>query len=505
MSVRSNLSRNIAQSFLKTLEKDSKFNVLGHKVNNKWVNTNRQELNNMISNGIQTLKDHGVGNGDRVAYKGNNSAEWVAWNMSCYAVGGVWVPMYYNQSSAYCNHVIHDCEPKVLVTDMNVKHQMTSNDNIYNTNTQFVHNALDNSPAPDMTIEKNNDIAALIYTSGTTGSPKGVVLSHENILTNMDSINERFNEIKNFESLNILPWAHIYSLTCEMYYNLLFDNKTNIASGIDNFITEANEVKPNSLYIVPKVLETIKRRVDFMDKPVIRKVLPYVIGNLFGNNLEVVFVGGAKLDRFTKQFYLDNGINICEGYGCSETAPMISVNHHIEPRNTQSIGKILKDVEVEIMDGEICVAGPNVMRGYWNDEEATNKAFVNKDDKWWYKTGDSGKVEDGFLFFDGRISENYKLSNGKFVSVSRVENNIRKYLKSNFVIYGENRDHNTLITDEEVSKEKLALINEDLNSYMKIKHVVVVSKDKMEEFLTPKLSIKRKPLIEYVKTFDLMK
>ena len=290
-----------------------------------------------------------------------------------------------------------------------------------------------------------------------------------------------------------------------MYYNLLFDNKTNIASGVDNFITDANEVKPNSLYIVPKVLETIKRRVDFMDKPVIKKVLPYVIGNLFGSNLQVVFVGGAKLDRFTKQFYLDNGINICEGYGCSETAPMISVNHHIEPRNTQSVGKILKDVEVEIIDGEICVNGPNVMRGYWNNEEATNKAFINKDDKLWYKTGDSGKVEDGFLFFDGRISENYKLSNGKFVSVSRVENNIRKYLKSNFVIYGENRDHNTLITDEEVSKERLVLINEDLNSYMKIKHVVVISKDKMEEFLTPKLSIKRKPLIEYVKTFDLMK
>lgn len=505
MSLRNNVSRNLATSFLKTLEKDSTFNIFGHKVNNKWKNTNRQELNNMISDGINTLKQCGVKNGDRIAYKGSNSVEWVAWNLSCYAVGGIWVPMYSNQSANYCNHVIQDCQPKLVIADLNIKHNMTSNSNIDNNDIQFLHNALQNNECPDINIESPNEIASLIYTSGTTGNPKGVVLSHENILSNLDSINHRFSEIKNYESLNILPWAHIYSLTCEMYYNLLFDNKTNISSGIDNFITEVSEVNPNTLYIVPKVLETIKKRIDFMDKPVIRIILPYIIGKLMGGNMEVVFVGGAKLDRHTKQFYLDNGIQICEGYGSSETSPLISVNHHIEPRNTDSIGKILKNVEVEIVNGEICVSGPNVMHGYWNNEKATNKCIIEKDDKRWYKTGDSGRLEDDFLFYDGRISENYKLSNGKFVNVARVENNIRKYLKSNFVIYGENCDHNTLITDDEVSDKKLKLINQDLNTYMKIKHVIVISKNKMEEFLTPKLSIKRKPLIQYVKNLDLMK
>tara|TARA_B100000674_G_C37804368_1_gene898024 strand:- start:281 stop:1138 length:858 start_codon:yes stop_codon:yes gene_type:complete len=285
----------------------------------------------------------------------------------------------------------------------------------------------------------------------------------------------------------------------------MFDNKTYIGSNINEFITEANEVKPSSLYIVPKVLETIKKRIEIFDKPIIKKVLPYVISNLFGNNLNVVFVGGAKLDSYTKQFFLENGIQICEGYGCTETAPMVSVNHNIDPKNTDSVGKIIKNVEVDIVNGEICVSGPNVMQGYWNNEEATNKSIFEKDNKRWYKTGDSGKIEDGFLFFDGRISENYKLSNGKFVNVARIENTIRKFLKSNFIIYGENRDYNTLITDCEVSKEKLNLINEELSTYIKIKHVVVINPNKMEEFLTPKMSIKRKPLIEYVKTFDLMK
>jgi len=110
-------SRNLAKSFLKTLEKDSKFNILGHKEKNVWKNTSRQELNNMINDGIYTLKQYGISNGDRVAYKGNNSIEWVAWNMACYSVGGIWVPMYHNQSFNYCNHIVDDCQPKILITD----------------------------------------------------------------------------------------------------------------------------------------------------------------------------------------------------------------------------------------------------------------------------------------------------------------------------------------------------------------------------------------------------
>lgn len=505
-------SRNLAKSFLKTLEKDSKFNILGHKEKNVWKNTSRQQLNNMINDGIYTLKQYGISNGDRVAYKGNNSIEWVAWNMACYAVGGIWVPMYHNQSFNYCNHIVDDCQPKLLITDSINKYAEIDSSPlkkfIYTNNmdTNIITNTLNGyNNSTNINIETQNDIATLIYTSGTTGNPKGVIVSHENILSNLDSINDRFGELTNYNSLNILPWAHIYSLTCELYYNLMFDNKTYIASNINEFVTESNEVKPKSIYIVPKVLETIKKRVEIFDKPIIKRVLPYLISNLFGNNLNIVFVGGAKLDSYTKQFYIDNGIQICEGYGCTETAPMVSVNHQTEPRNIDSVGKILKNVEVEIVNGEICVSGPNIMQGYWNNEEATNKSIFKKDNKKWYRTGDSGKIEDGFLFFDGRISENYKLSNGKFVNVARIENTIRKFLKSNFVIYGENRDYNTLITDSEVSKEKLNLINEELSTYIKIKHVVVINPEKMEKFLTPKMSIKRKPLIEYVKTFDLMK
>lgn len=502
---------NLVKSFLKTLEKDNNFNILNNKINNTWNNTSRQKLNNMINNGINTLKHYGVKNSDRVAYKGRNTVEWVAWNMSCYAIGAIWVPMYHNQSSNYCNYILQDCKPKVLITNYEDKFKddidISAQDFVFyeNTNTKVIPYSLNSTNTENMIFESHNDIATLIYTSGTSGNPKGVMLSHENILSNLYAINNRFSELQNHQTLNILPWAHIYSLTCELYYNLLFDNTTHICSDVNNFVKELNEVKPNSIFIVPKVLEQIKKRIDFLDKPIIKMLLPYVINRLFGNNLDVIFVGGAKLDKHTKQFYLEHNINICEGYGTTETSPLISVNHHISPRNTDSIGKILDNIDVSIINDEICVAGPNVMQGYWNNVEATNNSIHIKDNKRWYKTGDSGRIENGFLFYDGRISENYKLSNGKFVNVSQVENNIRKHLKSNFIIYGENRDYNTLITDCHVSNNLLKKINNDLDKYTQIKYTITVNSDKMEEFLTPKMSIKRKMLINYVTTFDLMK
>ena len=103
-----------------------------------------------------------------------------------------------------------------------------------------------------------------------------------------------------------------------------------------------------------------------------------------------MFVGGAKLQSSTKEFFTRNGYTICEGYGCTELAPMVSVNHMTNPRNFESIGKILDNVIVEIVDDEIQVSGPNVMKGYWNNEEETNKVLIKRDNKIWYKTGDKG-------------------------------------------------------------------------------------------------------------------
>ena len=489
------MSKNLSRIFLNTIDKNSSLEIIGSKINNKWSSTDRKQLLYMVNYCSEILKERGINKGDRVSYKGKNSIEFIAWNLATYNLGGIWVPMYSDQNKNYCQYIINDCNPKLLITD----------DTIEIKNTEIISNKIIPIENSEPIVYDSNDIASLIYTSGTTGNPKGVMLSHENIISNLEAIDRRFKDIEKIKSLNILPWAHIYSLTCELYYNLMYDNFTYISTGKDNFINECRETNPNVLYIVPKLLELVKKKVEILDKPLIKLILPRVINYIFGNNLLNVFIGGAKLDENTKQFYLDNQILICEGYGCTETAPMVSVNHLYEPRDEESIGKILDNVKVKIINNEICVSGPNVMEGYWNNKLATQNSILLLDNKKWYKTGDSGYVKDNFLYYKGRISENYKLSNGKFVNIVTVEGTVRKYLKSNFIVYGDNLEYNILISDEVVSNKTLKLINKELESYLRIKEVVLISQDNMKNFLTPKMSIKRKKLVNYISDNHLSK
>ena len=182
---------------------------------------------------------------------------------------------------------------------------------------------------------------------------------------------------------------------------------------------------------------------------------------------------------------------------------MISVNHLSSPREINSIGKLLDNILVEIIDDEIQVSGPNVMIGYWGNEKASKEVLVKRDGKTWYKTGDSGILKDNFLYYTGRISENYKLSNGKFVNVPEVEEKIKNYIKGTFIIFGEGDDYNSLITEDTIDDSKLEFINSKLDSYLRIKKIYYTTNDEINNFLTPKMSIKRKLLIEYVKNKDI--
>ncbi len=480
----------ICKNILKTFEKGNK-TVLGYKNNNNiWNKIDNNKLSCMINSCNEILKDNNIQKGDRVVYCGSNSVEWVAWNLSCYSIGGIWVPIYNNQPTEYCNHIINDCEPKLFISDTEM-----SNIN----NTTKILNKIHKSNK-EFTIKDTSELATLIYTSGTTGPPKGVKLTHNNILSNIEGINNRFYDLKDYKSLNILPWAHIYSLTCELYYNLLNSNETYICNDKTNFIKDCKEVSPDVIYVVPKLLEIIKTKIEFLDKPLIKIILPYILNKILGNNLKIIFMGGAKLDNETKNFYQDNGIIICEGYGCTETSPIISVNHHSEPRDINSIGKILDNVEVKIINDELCVSGPSIMDGYWNDNEKTEKnIFIDNRNTKWYKTGDSGYIKNEFIYYTGRISENYKLNNGKFVNVNEIESIIKKYIKGNFIVYSQDNKTNTIITDTEINNKTLSIINKNLSSYLKIINVIKIDEEEMSKFMTPKLSIKRNQLIKYIK------
>ena len=483
MTLSSTLLRNITP-----INKHTPF--LATQINNKWTWNTRQHLLNAVVSSRIKLQEWNVKKGDRVAFKGTNSMEWLAWNLATNSLGGIWVPMYHDQNIDYCNHIIQDCKPTLF---------LTNNDELDITMDKTpIH--IDIMDHKDYKMEySDHSIATLIYTSGTTGPPKGVMLSNDNIISNVHSIRKRFYDLPPTTCVNILPWAHIYSQTCELYYNMLYNNKIALCTSREDFTTQCRQIQPNMLYLVPRVLELIKDKVSRFDQySMFQMIVPHILKYLFGKKLKYIFTGGAKLNEETKSFYMKYGYIICEGYGCTETSPMISVNHFIAPRDINSIGKVLDNIDVEIINDEIQVSGPNVMLGYWNNDEATSKILEERNGKTWYKTGDSGYVKNGFLYYNCRKSENYKLSNGKFVNVQETEEKIQKILPGNLVVFGENKPYNELITTQFVNDEQLKNINEQLDSYLRISKVHVVSSETFSDFLTPKMSIKRKLLIEFV-------
>lgn len=481
--------RTLSSLLVKSLRVNLNANVIGEKFNGSWRWSSRETLLNNVYYCRELLKQENIQRGDRVAYKGDNSIEWISWNIACNSLGGVWVPMYANQNMDYCNHVVNDSGASLCITDDADMSFM---------NTKTMENRIVEIPEACNSLDFiENDIATLIYTSGTTGSPKGVILSNENIISNIEMIHTRFHDLSTSLSLNILPWAHIYSQTCELYYNLLNDNRIAIASSRENFIKECSEIQPESLYIVPRVLDLVKSKIDMLDVPFVRTVIPFALRRIFGSKLQVIFTGGAKLQPETREFFSRNNILICEGYGATEVSPMVCVNHMNDPRNEETIGKLLDGVLAEIVDGELQVSGSNVMQGYWGQPEETQKVIIEREGKTWYKTGDAARIEDGFVYYEGRIGDNYKLSNGKFVNVDAVETVVKQYVKGMVVVFGENKDYNELVTDEkDVTSEVLNMINKKLDSYLKIKKVHYLPTEEWSQFLTPKMSIKRKALVK---------
>uniref|UniRef100_A0A6C0AVR6 AMP-dependent synthetase/ligase domain-containing protein n=1 Tax=viral metagenome TaxID=1070528 RepID=A0A6C0AVR6_9ZZZZ len=477
---------NILTNFFKKPNK----RVLGLKNNNNWYWMSNEHMIKNINDASNILTSLSVNKGDRIVYQGKNSLEWLSWNLAVQSKGAIWVPMYADQSKEYCQYIVNDCTPKIAITDGTNYYSNTVNiDNKINSS------GYSNEKEINIVDTNKDDISTLIYTSGTTGNPKGVMLSHDNLTSNIKTLESRFKDI-NYKttSLNILPWAHVYSLTTELYYNLYRNNSIAITSDKTTFINEMREVRPNVLYIVPRILDLIKQKLDKYDIPLFNHTISYILKYMLGGNIKYIFIGGAKLNDSTKFFFIRNGIKICEGYGTTETSPMISVNHYSHPRNIYSIGKILDNIEVHIENGEILVSGPNIMKGYWNNLEKTNEVLINRNNKLWYKTGDSGYLRKGFLYYNGRIGDNYKLSNGKFVNVNEIESKIKRYIPTNFIVYGEGMDSSILIVEKPFNNSTLNIINKKLDKHLHISDVIHV--DDFSKYLTPKMSIKRKLLIK---------
>jgi long-chain acyl-CoA synthetase len=363
--------------------------------------------------------------------------------------------------------------------------------------------------------------------------------------------------------LAFLPWAHCYGQTCELHSGISLGTRIAIAESVDKLPENLQQVRPNKLFSVPslfnKIQQNVKQQMEssslknlliskareyskinreapnwlntqkyrLMDKLVLSK-----IRDKLGGQLDHCFTGGAAMSLEVLELFEDLGIPIIEGYGLSETTPIITLNEIDYPvRKLGSVGKILDNLEVQLVDQEIWVHGPSVMKGYHNNPAANDQVFEYLDGKKFFKTGDLGSFDDqGRLYITGRRKEQYKLENGKYVVPNVVEGHLGLSPLFKYVImYGHNQEYNILIVvanedilQEELTKQKIIqegdndniLDNPAVNIFLEQYVLDICQQNEIKkyeipqkvllvpdfitgtEFITPKLSLKKERIFE---------
>ncbi|MGM0454073.1 MAG: AMP-dependent synthetase/ligase [Thermodesulfobacteriota bacterium] len=469
------------------------------------------DVGRRVANLRAGLVAEGIGRGDMVGFIGNNRPEWAIAAFASYGAGASFVPMYEAELVDTWEYIVKDSGVKLLiVTGRQIYEQIKGFVDSIDTLQKIIvidTDGPDSMAALEANGEKNpvqavqpavSDTAVLVYTSGTTGAPKGVVLSHGNLTTNAIAGNKLFSDVldENSRSISILPWAHAYGQTAELYNWFLVGGSIGFMESVDTLGDDLALVKPTFIIAVPRVFNKIydglwakmnetgglalklfemgvnsakKKRAlaaegksdwkvnvkyKLADKVVFKK-----IRQRFGGRVQGALTASALMNIEIANFFEDVGIPIFDCYGLSETSPAVTMNCFGASR-PGSVGRPVENVEVVIdksvveddsEDGEIVVYGPNVMQGYHNKPEETRKVITEDGG---FRTGDRGRIdEDGFLFITGRLKEQYKLENGKYVFPGGIEEDIRlvPYV-ANAMLYGEGKAFNSclIVPDFEV-------------------------------------------------------
>jgi long-chain acyl-CoA synthetase len=496
--------------------------LFGTKKDGRWTWTSYREFGESVTKARGGLAGLGVKRGDCVAIVSNNRVEWAVLAYACYSLGAAFVPMYEAQNPKEWDYIVRDCGAKllcvaneacftkakglldaiptlerILVIDPGA--QNGGGDSRVST-----YKALLASDAKaDAIRPAPEDTAALIYTSGTTGNPKGVILTHSNLASNVSAVYEVFPMEMADRSLSFLPWAHSFGQTAELH--CLFSTGASIAicESVDKIIDNLAEVRPTLLFSVPRIFNrlytAVQTQLAARPKPIqnlvkralaitakertgarltlpelgilklVDKVVFDKVRARFGGRLKYAFSGGAALSRDVAEFIDSLGIMVYEGYGLTETSP-IATSNVPGARKIGSVGRAIPGVRIEIdtatgerkpaengkparLEGEILVYGHNVMKGYFKRPDE-NAAVFTKDGG--FRTGDLGFVDPhGFLFITGRIKEQYKLENGKYVVPTPLEEQLKlsPYI-ANVMVYGDNRPYNVALVAANVGAIK---------------------------------------------------
>lgn len=430
--------QNLAQLLLSSMTKHPTRKCINHHTYNHVYKLTRK-YNELLSY-------YHVGKNDRVCWYAPKSAHWLSAMIATWMRGAIFVPLHAN-NYALNQYIIRTTKPKIELSDYMV-------DGVFS-------NLQPNNDQEDILPD---DPSMILYTSGSTSKPKGVVLSHKNVLRNLEQIQHRVKDDISYRdsAFSILPWHHCYGLVCELLYLCMKGAHISIPSS-DNPKKMMQEMKwnyPTLFYAVPKVLETLYKN-DLNIGSMLKRNL------LFGHRIRRISVGGAvchpKLLSFMKESY---NISVLQGYGMTETSPMISLNSIYQNR-LGSVGKPLQNVELRINpdNNEISVRGDNVMSGYLRFITKQNEILLEDQGEWFY-TGDTGYFDSkGYLNLYGRTKTEYKLSNGKYVNPVFLEKLLCMSPHiDQAVVFGEGQSHNKIIlySEKKDKNEMLQYIQEYL-------------------------------------------
>lgn len=463
--------------------------ALSKKENGEWKSFSSRDIKEITDNLSLAFLKTGVKSGEKIAIISNNCPEWNFVDLALQQIGAISVPMYPTITSADYEYIFEQAEVKMIFVGDAViyeKAKEASGDRLIysfeklegaiywedflaigvNEDILSLENAKEQV--------KPSDLFTIIYTSGTTGRPKGVMLTHTNVLSNVVAIATIMTPTKGSSRvLSFLPLCHIYERTgsfCFMYLGF----SIYYAESIESLGENMKEIKPHAFNTVPRLLEKIYDKIvaKGYDLSGLKKSLFFWALNLgliydpakkmgawydfqlrianklifskwreaLGGEVMQINSGASALQPRLARVFWAAGIKVCEGYGLTETSPVVSASvcTHEEIR-IGWVGKIVKDVKVKIAeDGEILVQGPNVMQGYYRQPEVTAEVLKNG----WFHTGDIGEIDGEFLKITDRKKEMFKTSGGKYIAPQLMENKFKESsLIDQLIVLGENRNY----------------------------------------------------------------
>ena len=568
---------NLPQIFFNNSELYENKTLFGFKINSNWEHLSWKDTKDLVLNISSALHEIGVKKNDKISIIADNSYKWCAVDLATISLGAITVPGYTTSNEEEISYLLSHSETsivfvngkllslilKILPSLNKIKHVICIDD----TNTSkfkkfnigfYTFNELLNlgskSDEKSKIIERfvskinDNDVVSIIYTSGTSNKPKGVMLTHKSIISNIVGANELVSEIKikDHKFLSIIPLSHAYEHTAGFFLPIFIGAEIYFNENRDQIVNDLLSVKPTLMTAVPRLYEVLYKKINnqlltkskfsqkLFEKTItfgtkkykkiklsfLEEVQNIILDKLvrknfqkkFGGNLQAFISGGAALNEQVGLFFQSLGINILQGYGQTECSPLISCNP-INKIKIDTVGVVIKGLQVKISnENEILVKGSSLMKGYWKDKKNTDKVLVNG----WLHTGDLGSIDnDGYLKISGRVNEMIVNSGGENIAPVPIENLLLSYDEiEQVMIYGHNRPfliaiiipNETLLSDNDnFLKENLQTIlnnvNKNLSQTKKIRKFIssneVFSTDNGQ--LTPTLKIRRHVIVNRYK------